>query len=162
MALVDDLTATTPQEVLTRRAALGKITGLAFAVAAVGSAITTVRFLRPNVLFQPPTRFKLGRPEEIAPGSLLVMQELGVYLAHLPEGFVALSARCTHLGCMTRYDEAAKHIVCPCHGSAFNQSGDVQAGPAPEPLQRLTLVIEDGQLVVDTLKPASTDFALVV
>ncbi len=162
MGLVDDLSVPTPDEELSRRAALGKLTGLALVVAGLGSAITSLRFLRPNVLFEPPTRFKLGAPESIPTGQLVVLEDLRLYVAHTPSGFVAMSAECTHLGCMTRYLADEGRIVCPCHGSAFDADGVVAEGPAPAPLQRFTLTLESGQLVVDTRLPADPDFALVV
>jgi len=162
MGLIDDLAAPTPRRVLTRRALLGQVTGGAIAVALVGSGITSLRFLRPNVLFEPPTRFKIGTPESIAVGAMVVMSHIRIYVANRPEGFVAMSAECTHLGCMTRYLADEDRIVCPCHGSAFDSSGTVIEGPAPEPLPRLTLTLESGQLVVDTGAPAPADFALKV
>lgn len=162
MGLVDDLNAPTSDETVSRRAFLNTVTTAALGVATLGAVITSVRFLRPNVLFEPPTRFKLGAPAEIPLGQLVVLPEQRLYLLHAPEGFVAMNARCTHLGCMTRYLAEDNRIVCPCHGSSFDATGVVLEGPAPAPLQRLTLTLESGQLVVDTLKPASDDFSLAV
>lgn len=48
----------------------------------------------------------------------------------------AWSARCTHLGC--RLDRVIDgHVVCPCHGSRFDEQGRVLNGPAARPLQAL-------------------------
>jgi len=46
----------------------------------------------------------------------------------------ALSAACTHLGCIVKWDEARSMIVCPCHAALFDVQGNVLAGPAPSPL----------------------------
>lgn len=43
---------------------------------------------------------------------------------------VAVGAKCTHNGCNVAYDANAQRIVCPCHNSAFDLSGQVIAGPA--------------------------------
>ncbi|NGN69457.1 FAD-dependent oxidoreductase [Streptomyces sp. A7024] len=48
-----------------------------------------------------------------------------------------LSARCTHLGCLVRFNETETAWECPCHGSRFGVDGDVLQGPAVRPLKRL-------------------------
>lgn len=55
---------------------------------------------------------------------------------------------CTHLGCGFRWDAAAKRFKCPCHGSEFDPEGKVVGGPAPRPLDRLPVRIENGRLLV--------------
>ena len=46
----------------------------------------------------------------------------------------AVSLRCTHLGCLLRFNEAERSWDCPCHGSRFDIDGAVLEGPAVEPL----------------------------
>ena len=66
------------------------------------------------------------------------------------EGFFALSAICTHLGCLTAYKPDLGIIACPCHGSKFNKDGVKIAGPAPRPLPWLRMWLsDDGNLMVD-------------
>ena len=157
MSLVDDLEGGAPPEELLRREALGRITGAALSVAGIGTLFTTVRYMQPNVLFEPPTRFGVGRPEEIPVGTLLVLPEQKLYVGRTEEGFFAMSAVCTHLGCMTRYIPEQAGIFCPCHGSRFDKGGRVTAGPAPKPLPRLQLTLADGELIVDIRTPAGAD-----
>lgn len=48
--------------------------------------------------------------------------------------FKALSAICTHAGCLVEYQSAQNELYCPCHGSVFSMSGSVMRGPAGSPL----------------------------
>jgi glycine/D-amino acid oxidase-like deaminating enzyme/nitrite reductase/ring-hydroxylating ferredoxin subunit len=48
----------------------------------------------------------------------------------------ALSARCTHLGCIVHFNDAERAWECPCHGSRFDVDGSVIQGPANKPLER--------------------------
>jgi len=162
MALVDDLSATVPTEEISRRRALGMMTTAALGVAGVGTVITTIRYMSPNVLFEPATRFEVGRPEDIPVGTLIVLAAQKLYVVHDEAGFFAMSSVCTHLGCMTRYDDARQGIFCPCHGSQYDKQGRVTGGPAPRPLVRLELTLERGRLVVDSRKEVAGDFILEV
>jgi len=51
----------------------------------------------------------------------------------------AVSTRCTHLGCLVRFNGAERSWDCPCHGSRFDVDGNVLEGPAVAPLQRRTV-----------------------
>jgi len=163
MPLIDDLKYHPTDDELKRRKFLGLAGSGALATIALGAGITTVKFLEPNVLFEESSRFKVGRPEEIPPGTMLVLEREKVYILHGPEGFVAYSSVCTHLGCMTRYEKATERIFCPCHGSVFSpEDGEVTGGPAPKPLTRLRMSLEKGELYVDAAAPAGPDETLVV
>jgi Rieske Fe-S protein len=60
----------------------------------------------------------------------------------------ALSAICTHLGCMVNWSEEQKQIICPCHGAVFNLNGNVLTGPAIKPLMTYNVeLVEDDILV---------------
>jgi cytochrome b6-f complex iron-sulfur subunit len=71
------------------------------------------------------------------------------------EGFVAVSAVCTHLGCITQWTPEDGLIECPCHGSKFQRDGIKVAGPAPQPLPHFSITLApDGQLLADKLSAA--------
>jgi glycine/D-amino acid oxidase-like deaminating enzyme/nitrite reductase/ring-hydroxylating ferredoxin subunit len=56
-----------------------------------------------------------------------------------PDGVAhAVSLRCTHLGCILRFNSAERSWDCPCHGSRFDVDGNVLEGPASAPLNRIS------------------------
>jgi len=61
---------------------------------------------------------------------------------------VAMSAVCTHLGCIVKFSEKEQMLICPCHGAKFDITGKVLAGPAPTPLQIYATKVDDGQVIV--------------
>ncbi len=135
-----------------RRDFLNALAGAAFAVAAVGSIAVTVEYLSPNVLFEPPTNFRIGPPENFALDSVTYLPEQQVYIVREPAGFTVISAICTHLGCITQWSEDINMIACPCHGSRFRKNGSVEHGPAPSPLPHFLIgLTSDGNLTVDKL-----------
>jgi len=76
------------------------------------------------------------------------------YLARLEDGgFLALSRKCTHLGCTVPWVEKEKKFACPCHASAFDITGAVINPPAPRPLDIYPVSIENNVVKVDTSQP---------
>ncbi|HMD13234.1 MAG TPA: Rieske (2Fe-2S) protein [Bacteroidota bacterium] len=136
---------------ISRRYFLESVAAGAIGIAAVGSIALTASYLSPNVLREPPTKFKAGKPEDFPPGSTTFQKEQKVYIIRAPEGyFYAVSAVCTHLGCITNWKSEEGIIACPCHGSKFDKDGRVIGGPAPRPLPRFSMSLDvQGQLVVD-------------
>lgn len=135
----------------------------AMAVAALGGTVLTWEFLSPNVLFEPPSRFGVGPPSRYPPGSVTLLSKPKIFVVREPAGyFLALSAVCTHLGCITAWKATEGIVACPCHGSRFARTGEVLAGPAPRPLRRILIGLEDGQLVVDQSVTVGEDQVLKV
>jgi cytochrome b6-f complex iron-sulfur subunit len=134
----------------TRREAFIKLGLGSLGVAGAGAAVFGYEFLSPNVLYEPSPVINAGRPERYPQGSVTADPEAGIYVIHGTEGFYALSAICTHLGCMTTWSADQNQIACPCHGSKFNVDGVKTAGPAPRPLPWLRVWISDeGDLMID-------------
>ena len=111
------------------------------------------RFMFPNVLFEPPSSFKVGPPSDFPPGVVdeRYKEANGVWIINDKGRIYALIAICTHLGCPPNWLEAQNKFRCPCHGSGYYRSGVNFEGPTPRPLERAKIVVssEDGQIIVD-------------
>jgi cytochrome b6-f complex iron-sulfur subunit len=136
---------------ISRRYFLELVGGGAILIAGVGSAAVIGQYLSPNVLREPALRFKAGPAESFSPDSITLDKEQRVFIIRAKEGyFYAMSAVCTHLGCIANWKPDDGVVACPCHGSKFNREGVVVDGPAPRPLPRFSVSLdEQGQLVVD-------------
>ncbi len=73
-----------------------------------------------------------------------------LYIRHADDdSFLALSARCTHKGCLVDWDSGEHEFVCPCHNGQFDAQVQRIGGPPRKPLPSYpTKVGDDGQLFV--------------
>lgn len=152
-----------PGKEFDRRAFFVKLGLGSLSIAAAGTAAFSYQFLSPNVLYEPSPIVNAGKPEDYAVGSVTLDVNSGIYLIRAQEGFFALSAVCTHLGCLTAWKPELGIIACPCHGSKFyvrdpkKTPGEKIEGPAPKPLPWLqTWISDEGDLMVDrsiTIRP---------
>jgi cytochrome b6-f complex iron-sulfur subunit len=135
-----------------RRDFMGRLSWMGFGAFTGISLLGFVRSAFPRVLFVPPSTFKAGLPSDYTVGEVSerFKKEHRVWIIREPDGFYALFAKCTHLGCTPRWLKVEEKFKCPCHGSGFRKTGINFEGPAPRPLERYRMVMaEDGQLVVD-------------
>ena len=161
-----------------RRTFLGRMAGAVVALSGVVASWPLIRSLSPNVLYEPPKRFKVGAPDDFQQGVTFIDKHR-IYMFRDGTNFHAISAVCSHLGCTVKFApfkkkqemtvrkrkfEAAGEFHCPCHGSKFHGEGTNYAGPAPRPLKwhAVQLSGADGQLVVDLGEEVDRDFRLVV
>ena len=122
--------------------------------AAIGGCMTAFgRFMVPNVLYEPPTTFKVGKPEDFPKGVVdeRFKESNGVWIVNLGDRLVSIIAVCTHLGCPPNWLDAQNKFKCPCHGSGYYRTGINFEGPTPRPLERAAIRVDpdDGQIVVD-------------
>jgi len=159
-------TATKAAAEVSRRSVVGSVVATlcsplvvawgSFSAAAAASGLALARFMMPNVLVEPPTKFKIGPPTDYAPGTVSTkwQAQFNIWVVNSDvdgvRSIYALSTVCTHLGCTPNWLEGEQKFKCPCHGSGFYKSGINFEGPAPRPLERVGLrLAEDGMLEVD-------------
>jgi len=122
----------------------------------VGAMLSALgRFLFPNVLFEKPAKFRAGSPTEYAPGVDERFKDTqSVWIVKTNQNTMyALSTVCTHLGRTPNWLNNEGKFKCPCHGSGFRSSGLNFEGPAPRPLERFSISVDEGgSIVVDKSK----------
>ncbi len=170
--------ATDSGQTESRRGFLTKVTGWLLGLGFVAGTWPLVRSLFPNVLYEPPLRFKIGNPNAFQEG-VTFLDPHRLFLIRHGNSFHTIQGTCTHLGCTLKFSPFKRdkeltvrrleyrslgEFHCACHGSRFRDEGTNFAGPAPRPLEwfELTLSPEDGQLVVDLSRKVDRHFRLVV
>lgn len=128
---------------------------VAFIAAIGGYGAMFLRFMFPNVLFEPKQSFRAGFPDEYPIGEVSERwkDKYGVWVARDNEKIYVLSTVCTHLGCTPNWLGPESKFKCPCHGSGFYKTGINFEGPAPRPLERFKIYLaDDGQIIIDKTK----------
>jgi len=95
------------------------------------------------------TQFDLGTPDRYPTGTHIIIPEAQAVLFNQGGELIVFSLVCTHLGCLVNV--VSDGFACPCHGSRFDQNGNVRRGPATKALRLLTLESNDkGHLILST------------
>ena len=91
-----------------------------------------------------------GPVEKYEPDSVTAFLRGRFYLSRLQDGgFLAISRRCSHLGCTVPWVKEKNQFICPCHGSAFDITGSVVRPPAPNALDLYPVTIENNRVRVN-------------
>ena len=95
-----------------------------------------------------------GSVGDFLPDTVTLVRKGNLYLTRLDDGgFLAISKKCTHLGCAVPWNAEQKQFECPCHASVFDMTGDVIKAPAPRALDLYPVSIEQDIVRVDTNNP---------
>ena len=123
-------------------------TGLSLFLATLMAGV--MKFFWPRVSSRPVRSFKVGFPDDYQPGQVVYHRGRKLFIIRDDKGFLSLSARCTHLGCMVVWNRDHHMFLCPCHGGKYDAEGRNVEGPPPRPLDQFALRLDDnGFLVVD-------------
>lgn len=133
-----------------RRTFLGTCLAAMATVIAAASAYPVLRFLAPRKVERTDVKVTISLqdvPEgdakffEFAGSSAVVVHKRG-------GGLVALSAVCTHLGCIVQWEKDRQDFLCPCHAGRYSADGSVTGGPPPRPLAKLPFIISDDTITI--------------
>jgi len=115
--------------------------------AGVLASISLLRQFIPR-LTQYQRRFKIGRVNNFPVNTFTYMADRKLFVYRDHQGIRAVSAICTHLGCVI--EKSDDGFLCPCHGSCYNDQGEVLSGAATKDLPWFELRKDvDGQILVD-------------
>jgi len=133
---------------IARRRLLTWFSGFGLFGSAILSAFSNFVFIKPRATYGPPARFAIGKPDEFPPGTRISLDVRRVCVVREGSKVAAISTTCTHLGCIVGVSDTG--FACPCHGSRFDQDGNVTGGPAPKPLPWFKVSLKpNGDLEVD-------------
>lgn len=125
-----------------RKAALGLVS---FAGAIL--ALSYLRQFFPRLAGEK-RRIALGDPRQFPVDTYTFLDEHKLFVYRDHEGVKAVSAVCTHLGCIL--EKSTDGFECPCHGSCYNEQGEVLSGPAPRDLSWYRVSrASDGKILID-------------
>jgi len=133
---------------VTRRRMLSWLSGVGLFGSAMIAALANFIFIKPRATYGQPNRFAIGKPEDFPSGARISLDTRRVCIVRDGDKVAAISTTCTHLGCIVAVSETG--FACPCHGSRFDQDGNVTGGPAPRALQWFQVSLApNGDLEVD-------------
>lgn len=133
-----------------RRTFLGIILGAIGAAVAALTVWPLVRFLSPVDKGGAAEQVRIARQEVPVGGAhfFSYQGQPAVLLQPNAGEFVALTAVCTHLGCIIKWVDADQEFLCPCHAGRFSSSGQVLGGPPPEPLETYAVTLEGDEILI--------------
>jgi cytochrome b6-f complex iron-sulfur subunit len=137
-----------------RRRVLTWLSSFGLFASVVLAAVSDWFFFKPRVTYGPRSRFAIGKPDDFPPGTRISRDVERVCIVREGNKIAAISTTCTHLGCIVAIADTG--FACPCHGSHYDQDGNVTGGPAPKPLPWFQVTLApNGDVVID--KNASVD-----
>lgn len=133
---------------MTRRSLLSWLTGFGLFGSAIITVFSNLLFIKPRATYGQPNRFSIGKADTFPSGSKVAMDQQRICIVRDGDKMAAISTTCTHLGCIVAISETG--FACPCHGSHYDQDGNVTGGPAPKPLAWYQVnLAPNGEIVVD-------------
>jgi cytochrome b6-f complex iron-sulfur subunit len=137
-----------------RRDFLGLSSLVAAASALLFALFGMLRLPRTAISSSPAKKFRVSLPPNLAIGEAYIPPGRSVVMFKDEEGVYAVSAICTHLGCVVK--TSGDKLECPCHGSQFARDGEVAKGPAPRALPWYKVTAKDNDWIVDEGTVVST------
>lgn len=133
-----------------RRKFLGICLGGVAALAAAAVSLPVFRYLSPRSSKASTAKVTISE-KDIAGGKAKFFEFAGssAVLVRKRDGeLIALSAVCTHLGCIVQWEQDKQEFLCPCHAGHYSAEGVVISGPPPKPLAKIPFVVTNGNITV--------------
>ena len=110
-----------------------------------------IQFLLPAPNKNPTRKIYITTTDKILPGNSFKFTDLKggrITVTNTGSEFIALSTKCTHLGCQVHWKKDQKTFYCPCHDGYFNSKGEVLKGPPPAPLDTYKVEVVDKAIYI--------------
>ena len=131
---------------LSRRNFLGLAWAGTLTLVFAQAVILMLRFIKPTSTEGYGGLVFAGKLEDFAVDTVSRITSGRFYVSRTPDGIISLWQKCPHLGCAIPWDEGVGKFHCPCHGSTFDQVGNVLGGPAPRAMDYFQTDIIDGEV----------------
>lgn len=140
----------TPENAKQRRTFLAIMLGAIGAVIAAAFSWPLFRYLSPIDKGAANEQVRIARQKvQVGGAHFFSFQGRPAVLLQPEAGnFVALSAVCTHLGCIVKWVDEKQEFLCPCHAGRFSTVGQVLGGPPPEPLETYSVVLDGDDILI--------------
>jgi cytochrome b6-f complex iron-sulfur subunit len=142
---------------ISRRGFLGIAWAASLSLIVVQAVIAILKYINPVPTGGFGGFVYAGKIEDFAVNSINRILAGRFYISRTDDGIIALWQKCPHLGCAIPWNENEGIFHCPCHGSTFNQVGEVLGGPAPRPMDYFPAEVSEEGIWVDTSDPMSRD-----
>jgi cytochrome b6-f complex iron-sulfur subunit len=147
-------------ETTSRRSFLGRLLGGTLVASVAGGLASIAAYLFPPDAVSSalgPRRVRVGGADDLAPGDgrLTLVEDEPVWVVRSPAGFMALSAWCTHKGCVVKWERERRVFACPCHEGLFDERGNVVSGLPLRPLSRFRVGLVSGSVYVSRADPTA-------
>jgi len=143
---------------ITRRFFFSVLGKASILIALLFEAVGAIKAFIPQVLYEPPSKFKIGKPDDF-PEGITFLPEHKLYIFRDGNDFHSISAVCTHLYCVVDWKPDQNEFYCSCHGGVFSQNGTNLLGAPPKPLPWYALSLApDGNLFVDSKEFVTQDY----
>ena len=133
-----------------RRKFLGVCLAGATVAAAAAAAYPVFRYLAPRSDALGAKKIEFAA-SELPEGEAKFFEYAGASAVLVKTGagaIIALSAVCTHLGCIVQWEKDKQSFLCPCHAGRYSPDGVVLSGPPPRPLPKIPCSVANGKITV--------------
>lgn len=138
-------------DIIKRRQFLTRLWVGGGSLVALAGTWTSWDLLRPGATTGFGGKVRAVTPATVPEVGIIEVPAARAYLTRIEGEIVALSEKCTHLGCRVPFCESSSQFECPCHGTVYNRVGDLVGGPAPRGMDRYPVEVgESGLLYINT------------
>lgn len=129
--------------------------GMIYSLVSINLGYVFFRLLKLNkTASSGPNFYEAGDITYFEKGRVYPFGSASFFLCRLKDGgFIAVSSKCTHLGCIIQFNYSHDRFECPCHASAFQKNGKVIKSPATRPLDYFPIAFNGNKVLVDTGNP---------